>query len=393
MVQIVNPSAPAQLDKAISSPDHSQQRSLVQRARTHASQFMYLAPGRVDHIPSFRIASGLAVPLALVLLLGRPEWAMYASFGAFTGIYWRYESTRMRVKRQSMVAVLLTLCVGIGATVAHVSQLIPLAAGHWGAMMVSALVAAGSATFIARHGLKPAGAVFPLFAVAAVGAAPAFASIGGAILIAAASAAWCVFLGFLGHWLGERHTPPGGDALTLRHTRGQLSREFVLYTGAALVAGAVGLLSGLPYPYWAQIAAIVPVSVIDRGSHIERGLHRMIGTTLGVIVAAFLLSFPSEAWQLAVWAVVLQFLAEMYVMRNYYLGLMFITPLALLMIQLAHPVPVEQMLQARVLETVIGVVCGFIVIFTAAATQPWRRRAYIRRRAAKAAQRGTRSAA
>ena len=45
-------------------------------------------------------------------------------------------------------------------------------------------------------------------------------------------------------------------------------------------------------------------------------------------------------------------------MRNYAFALLFITPLALLMVQLAHPQPVGPTLEARVVETAIGVVVG-----------------------------------
>ena len=133
---------------------------------------------------------------------------------------------------------------------------------------------------------------------------------------------------------------------------------------------ALGLASGLPFPYWAQIAAIAPLSAPGRTLQVERGLHRIIGTTLGIVTTAFLLSFPAQPWQLVVWVVVLQFLAEMYVLRNYSFALLFITPLALLMVQIAHPQPIGAMLEARVLETAIGAVVGIAVVIAAA---PWDR--------------------
>ena len=49
--------------------------------------------------------------------------------------------------------------------------------------------------------------------------------------------------------------------------------------------------------------------------------------------------------------------------RNYSLALLFITPLALLMTQLAHPVPAAPLLQARAVETVLGALCGMVVIY------------------------------
>jgi hypothetical protein len=321
-----------------------------------------IAPARVDHIPAFRIAVGLAIPLVVLLLAGRIEWAMYVGFGAFTGIYSRYEPTRTRFRRQSLAGAMLVLCVTLGAGLAQLGEVLPQAAASWLIIVVAALVAGGSAVFVTANGLKPGGAIFPVFATAAVASAPVAAPFWGAGLIAAAVAGLCVVLGLLGPWAGERHPDVvlGRDHELV--TSRELGTEFVRYTAAALVAGALGLLSGLPFPYWAQVAAVAPLAPPGHGARIEKAVHRLVGTTLGVGVTAFLLSFPAEPWQLVVWVVVLQFLAEMFVLRNYSLALLFITPLALLMVQLGHPQPVGPILEARVLETAIGVVVGLALV-------------------------------
>lgn len=332
-------------------PDPSSLRGQLQR-------FVSLAPGRIDHIPAFRIALGLAIPLSVLLVTDNISWAMYAGFGAFTGIYSRYEPTTVRLRRQLLIGALLTACVTLGAALAQLGQSIPELASSWLSLVVAALVAGGAATLITVRGIKPGGAVFPLFAVAAVAAAPPAAPIWVAALVAGLSATGCVLLGLLGHWAGERHPAAGFAPGKRSYSGAEMAAEFGRYAGAALVAGVLGLASGLPFPYWAQIAAVVPLSAPRRSAQVERGLHRVVGSTLGIVTTGFLLSFPAEAWQLVVWVVILQFLAELYVLRNYSLALLFITPLALLMVQLANPQPVGPMLQARVLETAIGVVVG-----------------------------------
>ena len=341
------PSAPAQIQSA-------------------AQRMVSLAPGRVDHIPAFRIAIGLAIPMAVLLLTDRVDWAMYVGFGAFTGIYSKYEPTRLRFRRQSLAGAMLTICVTLGAALAQLGESMSPLAESWLALLVGAVIAGFSATFVLARGLTPGGAIFPLFAVAAVAAAPPAAPVWVAFLIAGSCASLCVGLGLLGHWAGERH--PGAEARPARETwtRAQLGAEFSRFALAAAIAGVLGLASGLPFPYWAQIAAIAPLAAPGRALQIERGLHRVIGTTLGVVTTAFLLSFPAEPWQLVVWVVVLQFIAELYVMRNYAFALLFITPLALLMVQLAHPQPVGPTLEARVVETAIGVVVGTAMVVTAA---------------------------
>src|SRR5699024_7710817 len=334
-------------------------------------RLLSLGPSRVDHIPAFRIALGLAIPLSVLLATGHTEWAMYVGFGAFTGIYSRYEPTRMRFRRQSMAGALLTVCVTIGAALARLGESMGDAAESWTVLGIGAVVAGLAAVVVLRLGLKPGGAIFPLFAVAAVASAPPAAPVWAAFLIAGACASLCVVLGLLGHWAGERHPGAGVQAATETWTRAQLGAEFGRFAVAAAIAGALGLASGLPFPYWAQIAAIAPLSAPGRTLQVERGLHRIIGTTLGIVTTAFLLSFPAQPWQLVVWVVVLQFLAEMYVLRNYSFALLFITPLALLMVQLAHPQPIGAMLEARVLETAIGAVVGIAVVSAAALGDRW----------------------
>lgn len=335
--------------------------------RERARRLVSLAPGRVDHIPALRIAVGLAVPLALLLATDRIEWAMFAAFGAFTGIYSRYEPTALRFRRQSLMGLVLTLCVGIGASLAALGPMLGDRALPWTAMVVGALVAAGTATLVAKRGIKPGGALFPLFAVAAISSAPSVAPVWLALLIAAGTASWCVLLGLAGHYLGERHPGAGVDPRREVFTRRQLAHVGGVHLAAALAAGVIGIVSGLPFPYWAQIAAVSPLSAPGHGAQVERGVHRLLGTILGIGVTAFLLSFPAQAWQLVVWVVVMQFLAELYVLRNYAFALCFITPLALLMVQLAHPQAVGPMLHARVLETAIGVGVGIVVVLIGAA--------------------------
>lgn len=336
--------------------------SLAGRVRTSAARLLCLGPSRVDHIPAPRIALGLAIPMTGLLLTDRIEWAMLIGFGAFTGIYSRYEPTRLRFRRQCAAGAMLTLCVTLGATLARLGEGMPTALESWVNLLVGAVIAGLAAVFVLSRGLKPGGAIFPLFAVAAIASAPPSAPIGVAFLLTAGTAALCVGLGLLGHWAGERH--PGADVDPPREqwTRGQLLDEFGSFTVAAALAGVVGLLSGLPFPYWAQIAAIAPLTAPDRTLQVERGVHRVVGTTAGIVTTAFLLSFPAEPWQLVVWVVVLQFLAELFVLRNYSLALLFITPLALLMVQLGHPQPAGPLLEARVLETAIGVVVGLALV-------------------------------
>ncbi|HLR43999.1 MAG TPA: FUSC family protein [Brevibacterium sp.] len=136
---------------------------------------------------------------------------------------------------------------------------------------------------------------------------------------------------------------------------------------APAIAGVLGILSTafwpeLSHPYWAMVAAVAPITPPHRTARVQRRLHRIVGTLGGLVVTAFILSFPAQPWQLVVWVILLQFLAEVFVGRNYAFALLFITPLALAMTQIAHPQAVGQLVTSRAVETVIGAAMGIVVV-------------------------------
>jgi uncharacterized membrane protein YccC len=61
--------------------------------------------------------------------------------------------------------------------------------------------------------------------------------------------------------------------------------------------------------------------------------------------------------------IVLQFAAEMFVLRHYALALIFITPLALLMTELAAPSDPSALMVDRAIQTAIGALVGISVVY------------------------------
>jgi uncharacterized membrane protein YccC len=96
----------------------------------------------------------------------------------------------------------------------------------------------------------------------------------------------------------------------------------------------------------------------------------MLGTIVGVLIAAALLALPLSPLAVIVVVVLLQMTAELVVGRNYGLTLAFVTPLAILMVELAHPVDELVLLRDRALETALGVLVGVVAtLLTHAASQ------------------------
>jgi uncharacterized membrane protein YccC len=116
-----------------------------------------------------------------------------------------------------------------------------------------------------------------------------------------------------------------------------LSPSFVVVARVAVatvLAGTVGALLSLQHAYWAMAAAVV---VLHQDSYhrrtIYRGLQRVLGTWLGVgLAAAVLAAHPDGLSIVALVAamMVLNFLIEITVVRNYTVAVVFITAAALL---------------------------------------------------------------
>ncbi|QHA08119.1 FUSC family protein [Streptomyces broussonetiae] len=126
------------------------------------------------------------------------------------------------------------------------------------------------------------------------------------------------------------------------------------------VSGALALLLGLGHGYWAAISAAAVLHSVNVRTTAQRAVQRSLGTVVGLLLAlAVLAAHPGPA-ALAVVVVVLEFLLEYVVVRNYGLGVVFLTPLALLMSDLAAPESAGELVHDRGLASLLGIVVGLL---------------------------------
>jgi uncharacterized membrane protein YccC len=150
---------------------------------------------------------------------------------------------------------------------------------------------------------------------------------------------------------------------------------------ACAVAVAVAAPLGIHRAYWVVVAV---VAILQNGHRLRltalRGVHRVLGTVVGVGLFALLqLAHPAGVW-LGVVLAALQFVVELVVVRNYGLALVFITPLALLIS--AQAGDVDGVVVDRVADTLLGSAIAMLVLLLALVV---RRRGLSRRPAADAA--------
>ncbi|MGW1842217.1 FUSC family protein [Streptomyces sp. NPDC001966] len=137
------------------------------------------------------------------------------------------------------------------------------------------------------------------------------------------------------------------------------------------LAGWTALLLGLGHGYWAAISAAAVLHSVNVRTAARRAVQRTLGTVAGLLLALGVLAVHPDPLVLVLVIVLLEFLLEYVVARNYGLGVVFLTPLALLMADLAAPSPTGALVLDRALGSVLGIVvalgCALLVVHDHAA--------------------------
>lgn len=177
----------------------------------------------------------------------------------------------------------------------------------------------------------------------------------------------------LAGWLSEGSEPPPGSALR-RPPAGRRGAVRAVLAGrhpawplglragaAALVSGSVALAVGLGHSYWAPVSAIAVLQATNLASATHRAVQRAVGTTVGLVLAmALLLEDPRGGWAVLL-IIACQVAAELVVARNYALGMVFVTPLALVVTTLGHPASTGTLVRERFLDTLVGAAIGLLM--------------------------------
>lgn len=345
------------------------------------AEMFTIAPANKDHHVAIRCAIGVFVPLITLVLLDRLDLAIFASFGAFTGIYGRGELHRKRLFIQVRAGSLMLVVMLLASLFARTVQASGLSgpASTWLLVLATTMVAGACSLVIARWRHRPAGSLFHIFAFAAIASIPNQPPLWQCMLAAVLTTAFCLLVGLSSRVLRSRRTPwemPAPARLTAKEK--QAARlEAVGYIAAAGLAGTLATLAGqwlgFGHNYWAMVAAVVPLVGRTTRHRISRGVQRIIGTVLGLVLLAGILALNPAPWQMVLVMALCQFGAELYIARNYVVAQVFVTPLALVSPLLVAPAAPGMLLRDRIVETVIGAAVGIAVVLAPSAWARLRR--------------------
>lgn len=148
-------------------------------------------------------------------------------------------------------------------------------------------------------------------------------------------------------------------AAVLRHSLRSGSRSRLVVIRVAVATVAAGALAGplsLQHAYWAVAAAVLMLNQgLNRRQTWRRGLERLTGTWVGLGLAAGVIApHPQGLWLIGA-IMVLNFLVEIMIPRNYAVAVVFITAVALLIATGGRrSTDLGALLLARGLDTMVG---------------------------------------
>jgi uncharacterized membrane protein YccC len=128
--------------------------------------------------------------------------------------------------------------------------------------------------------------------------------------------------------------------------------------GCAL-AGYVSLALGVGRPYWALVTA---ASIYQANVTLtwRRGIQRVVGNLVGVLLFAAVAPVAHlSRLALVLCGLAFNFGAEALISRNYWIGSVCVTPMALLITEFGHHQEPGALMTDRVLDTLIGALVGF----------------------------------
>lgn len=320
------------------------------------SDLVEVRPAPHAHRVATRASIAVLLPLLVLWSLDRLDLAVYVTFGAFVTVYGGGWRTPQRWRVQAYHGLILSAATISGALVA-VSP-----ARAWLGIPLTAAWASLAAALSDRQRWRPPGPVLPVFAASTCSAIPTTSQrLGEAVLVVLLTAGFAVAMGALEVAVRSRkrgHEAPGPLPEPPRPER---QRVQMIRCGVVVaVAGVVATASGIGHPYWAMAASVVPLTAFSFRGQIVRGIHRAVGTLIGVGFAALLVLIPLPGLAMLFLIVALLACTELMVVRHYGLALVFITPLALLSVHLANPGGTALPLRDRLVETLIGVGIGML---------------------------------
>jgi hypothetical protein len=299
------------------------------------------------------LATGL--PVLIGAYFNRLDYGLVSSLGGLTFLYLPGTPLHHRMIFLMACAFGMTTCYALGV----ISHFFPVA------MMPMLAFISIMVTMITRfYRLAPPGSLFFIMA-AAIGAYTPTEPLQLPLmvgLIAMGSALACL-IGFIySVYMLRTRSPKPVEPL---HAP---TFDFVVFD-SVIIGACVGIslfvaqVLQLEKAYWVPISCLAVIQGASLRAVWNRQVQRILGTTLGLLLAWALLTLPLNQWNIPVMMMMLTFIIETTVVRHYAFAAVFITPLTILLAEaatLGHHGSPTALVQARFFDTLLGCFIGFL---------------------------------
>lgn len=132
-----------------------------------------------------------------------------------------------------------------------------------------------------------------------------------------------------------------------------------VFVGISLV---VAQALQLQKAYWVPVSCLAVIQASSLRAVWNKQLHRVVGTSIGLLLAWGILLFPLDKWSISLIMMALTFVIEFTVVRHYAFAAAFITPLTILLAEaatLGHG-SAATLIYARFIDTVLGCLVGLL---------------------------------
>ncbi len=115
-------------------------------------------------------------------------------------------------------------------------------------------------------------------------------------------------------------------------------------------------------PYWIPISCLAIMQGMNARHVGQRSFHRILGTIIGMGLSWFLLHLRLNPLGICLCILVLQFVIELLIVRQYALTVIFITPMTMFLAEIARGVSVDpdKLILTRLFDIIIGSLIGLV---------------------------------
>ena len=129
-----------------------------------------------------------------------------------------------------------------------------------------------------------------------------------------------------------------------------------------IIAAIIAFQFGFIRSYWVPLSCVAVLSGSTIVSTYHRAIQRGFGTILGILIASFILATHPNGYLIALFILLLTFITELFIVKNYGLAALFFTPNALLMAESTsqESFSFTYFASARIIDVAIGIFIGLI---------------------------------